>query len=109
MERKQQLVLDSLRRVQGYLDTHADVVGPLKDTEARKQLDQAVGAALAQANVQGAADRALSGSATSVKQLVGDLKVNHMGPIAKFARANLRGVPDFNALADVPHGLVGHS
>jgi hypothetical protein len=47
MERKQQMVLDSLRRVQGYLDTHADVVGPLKDTEARKQLDQAVNAAAA--------------------------------------------------------------
>jgi hypothetical protein len=109
MHRQQQLALDSLRRVQAYTDIHADVLGALKDTEARKQLDGAVDAALAQVNVQGAAERALAGSATTVKQLVGDLKLNHMGPIAKFARANLRGVPDFNALTDVPHGLVGHS
>ena len=42
MERKGVMALDSLRRVQGFLDTHADAVGPLKDTEARKQLDAAV-------------------------------------------------------------------
>jgi hypothetical protein len=57
MHRKQQLGLDSLRRVQGCLDTHADVVGRLKDTEARKQLDAAVDAAVAKAEGQRAAEK----------------------------------------------------
>jgi hypothetical protein len=109
MHRKQQLVLDSLRRVQGCLDTRADVVGRLKDTEARKQLDAAVDAAVAKAEGQRAAENSLAGSKTTTKALVSDLKVNHMTPIAKFARANLRGVPDFNALTNVPHNLIGHS
>jgi hypothetical protein len=109
MHRKQQLVLDSLRRVQGCLDTHVAVVGPLKETEARKQLDAAVDAALAKAEAQRTAENSLAGSKATTKFLVSDLKVQHMTPIAKFARANLRGAPDFNKLTNVPHNLIGHS
>jgi hypothetical protein len=109
MLHKQQLVFDSLRRVQASLDTHVKVVGPLKDTEARKQLDAAVAAADAQGVAQGAATRAFGGSGNEVKQFVDDLKLNHMTPVAKFARANLRGVPTFKALTTVPHNLRGAS
>lgn len=109
MQRKQQHTLDSLHRVQAFLDGHADVTGSLKQTEARKQLDEAVDAASAHQNDQGTAERVLAGSGESVRQLMGSLKADHMTPVAKFARANLRGVPNFKALAHVPTNLQGAS
>jgi hypothetical protein len=109
MQRKYQYTLDSLHRVQAFLDGHADVLGALKQTEARKQLDDAVDAATAHENDRGTAERTLAGSAAEVRQLVGSLKADHMTPVAKFARANLRGVPNFKALAHVPAQLRGPS
>jgi hypothetical protein len=58
---------------------------------------------------RGTAERALAGSGEEVRQLVGSLKADHMTPVAKFARANLRGVPNFKALAHVPANLRGPS
>jgi hypothetical protein len=107
MQRRQQYEVDSLRRVQAFLDTHADLVGPLKATEAGKQLEAAVVQVTAHALDQGTAERVLAGAGSQVRQQVGDLKANHMTPVAKFSRANLRGVPDFKALAHVPHQLGG--
>ena len=109
MQKKQQYTLDSLHRVQAFLDVHAGVIGSLKQTEARKQLDGAVGRATAQENDRGTAERTLAGAGHEVRQLVGDLKAGHMTPVAQFARANLRGVPNFKALAHVPHNLRGAS
>ena len=107
MLHKQQYQFDSLRRVQLFLDTPGDAVGPLKDTDARKQLDQAVEQGAAHIVAQGLAEREFGGFARTVKALVADLKGNHMTPLAKFARANLRGVPDYQRLADVPQNLSG--
>jgi hypothetical protein len=107
MQRKQQFVVDSLRRVQAFLDTHADLVGPLKDTEAGKQLDASVTSVTAHALDQATAQRVRAGAGNQVQQQVGDIKANHMTPLARFSRANLRGVPDFKALAHVPHKLQG--
>jgi hypothetical protein len=109
MQRKYQYTLDSLHRVQTFLDVHADVLGALKQTEARKQLDEAVDAATVHENDRGTAERTLAGSGEEVRQLVGSLKADHMTPVAKFARANLRGVPNFKALAHVPNNLQGAS
>ncbi|HVT38387.1 MAG TPA: hypothetical protein VHE78_05060 [Gemmatimonadaceae bacterium] len=109
MNKRQQHLVDSLRRVQAFLDTHGDAVGPLKDTEARKQLDQTVGRAIAHALDQSTAERELAGTGNQAKQLAGDLKTGHMTPVAQFARAKLRGVPNFKALAQVPHSLRGPS
>jgi DNA-nicking Smr family endonuclease len=107
MQQRQQYQVESLRRVQTILDTHADLVG-LKDTEARKQLDIAIERANAHALDQALAERELAGVGHQVKQRAGELKTSHMTPVAKFSRANLRGVPDFKALAHVPHSLRGH-
>jgi len=109
MLRKQQLAVDSLVRVQAFRDTHASVLGPLKDTDAGKQLDAAIDAANTQALTQRGAERTLDAKATSVEQLVQSLKVDHMTPFAKFARANLRGAPDFSALTKVSHNLRGRA
>lgn len=107
MNQHQQRTLDSLRRVQDFLDTHADVVGPLKDSEGRKQLDDAVTQLAAHSNDQGSADLAMAGQISREKSLVTDLKTEHMQPIATFARAKLRGAPDFAALTKSAAKLKG--
>jgi hypothetical protein len=109
MLQQQQHGVDSLRRTRAFLVTYAGVLGPLKETEAGKQLDLSLERATAHALDQGTAIREFAGSGEEAKRLAVDLKVDNMTPFAKFARANLRGAPNFNALAHVPHNLRGHS
>ena len=109
MQRQSQYRLDSLHRVQAFLDTHVDVLGALNKTEARKQLDDAASAATVHENDRGSADRALAGAGEEVKRLAASLIADHMVPVAKFARANLRGVPNFKALTHAPANRRGPS
>jgi hypothetical protein len=97
MRQQQQSQLDSFRRVQSFLDLHADTVGSLKDSAARAQLDGAVAQLTAHGNDQSTSDLVMKGQVNREKSLVTDLKTQHMQPIATFARAKLRGVPDFAA------------
>jgi hypothetical protein len=108
MQLHQQHQEESLRRVQSFLDAHADVVGSLKESEARKQLDDAVGALSTQTLAQGSAGLDSTGKANRVRQLTSDLKTQHMQPIAKFSRAKLKGVPDFAALTQSASQLRGN-
>jgi len=98
MNQTQQRTLDSLRRVQDFLDANADLVGPLKDSEGRKQLDEAVSALTEHSELQAATDLTMAGQISRQKSLATDLRARHMLPIATFSRAKLRGVPDFAAL-----------
>lgn len=105
MHQQQQRTLDSLRRTQDFLDAHADSVGSLKDSEGRKQLDDAVMALAAHTDQQGATDLAMAGQASQQNALALELRAKHMMPIATFSRAKLRGVPDFAALIKSGAGL----
>jgi len=98
MNQTQQRTLDSCRRVQDFLDANADLVGPLKDSEGRKQLDDAVTALTEHIALQAATDLTMAGQISRQKSLATDLRVRHMLPLATFSRAKLRGVPDFAAL-----------
>jgi hypothetical protein len=98
MNQQQQRKLDSLRRVQDFLDANADAVGALKDSEGRKQLDDAVNTLEAHSGDQAATDLAMAGQINRQRSLQTELRASHMQPIATFARAKLRGVPDFAAL-----------
>jgi hypothetical protein len=98
MRQDQQRKLDSLYRTQDFRTMHADVLTPLKDSAAAKQVDDAVTGIRDQITAQGSADRALAGQTSRRQALAKDLVQTHMKPIAKFARANLRGVPDFSTL-----------
>jgi len=100
VEQTQQRKLDSLRRVQDFLDANADTVGALKDSAGRKQLDDAVTAITTHSSGQAATDLDLAGQKAQQKALVKDLRQQHMVPIARFARAKLRGAPDFAALTN---------
>ena len=99
MDSKQQHQLDSLHRVQDFLNAHADTVGPLQTSEARKQLDTAVTQIHAHTLDQGTATLDMAGLKNRRDSLAAVLKTRHVQPIAILARAKLRGVPDFAALA----------
>lgn len=105
MKQHQQRELDSLRRVQDFLSSNADALHPLADTEGSKQLDSAVARLAALGNDQGSADLHMAGQISREKSLVTDLKTRHIQPIATFARARLRGVPDFATLTRSLAGL----
>jgi hypothetical protein len=98
MNQKQQRKIDSLLRVRDFLDATADQVGALKDSEGRKQLDDAVTALVTHGSEQAATDLAMAGQISRERALVIEVRASHMQPIASFARAKLRGVPDFAAL-----------
>jgi hypothetical protein len=98
MKTHQQYQLDSLQRVQAFLDANATAVGALQTSEARQQLDAAVAQLVTHGNDQSTAGLELAGQISREKSLITDLKTRHMQPIATFARAKLRGVPDFAAL-----------
>jgi hypothetical protein len=105
MKQDQQRILDSFRRIQDFLDAHADQVAALKDSAGRKQLDDAVTQISAADNAQGTANLTMTGQISREKSLIDDLRVKHMRPIMVFARARLRGVPDFAALTKSPAKL----
>ena len=98
MKMDQQRTTDSLRRVQSFMGTHADVLGTLAGSEGKKQIDDAVTAIAIHDTAQGSADRFLAGQMGSQQALAKELITSHMLPIAKFARAKLRGAPDFASL-----------
>jgi hypothetical protein len=98
MNQKQQRKIDSLLRVRDFLDANTDHIGALKDSEARKQLDDAVNALTTHGGDQAATDLAMAGQISRQRALAIELRAGHMQPIATFARAKLRGVPDFAAL-----------
>src|ERR1043166_4441803 len=108
MRLHQQHEQEALRRVQAFLDTHDSVVGPLKDSEARKQLDDAVARLAAHTLDQGTANLEAAGQTNRKRQLAVVLKSEHMQPIATFARARLKGVPDVAALTQPTGDLHGN-
>ena len=98
MNRTQQSSARTLSRVQQFLDRHADVVGEINQTDARRALDAAVAATDATVTEQGTHVRDIRGELQRQADLETALLRRHMVPIAKFARAQLTGVPNFAAL-----------
>jgi len=105
MNQEQQRKADSLRRVQDFLGANADAVGALKDSEGSKQLNEAVDALVNHGGNQAATDLALAGQISRRRALQAELRASHMQPLATFARAKLRGAPDFAALVKSGKGL----
>jgi hypothetical protein len=98
MKRYQQYQVGSLRRARDYVHGHADVAGAVAESEALAQLDHALARLAALGTGQGTADLMMAGQISRERALVAELKNEHMLPISTFARARLRGVPDFAAL-----------
>jgi hypothetical protein len=97
----------TLRRVQQFLDSHADVVGTINQSTVRRELDAAYADAIAMVNEQGSRTRTGRGERSHQVALERSLKRLHLTPIVTFARASLRGVPNFSALTPNVQPLAG--
>jgi hypothetical protein len=98
MKQYQQYQVGSLRRARDYVQGHADVAGAVAESEALAQLDHALARLTTLGTEQGTANLQMAGQISRERVLVAELKHEHMLPISTFARARLRGVPDFAAL-----------
>lgn len=107
MKYYEQYQFDSLVRVRDFTDEHAADLGSLVTSEARHQLDEALTQATAFAGDQGALALTGTGQLSREKSLAADLRTRHMQAIATFARARLRGAPDFAALVKSGSKLNG--
>lgn len=88
----------SLRRVQAYLTAHADALQGANASDPRHQLDTAVTAFDAAAAEQGTSDREVRGEVQRRASLEHTLIRKYLSPLSKFARASLKGVPEYAAL-----------
>jgi hypothetical protein len=98
MKENQERQADALRRVQGFILTHAAVLGGIASLEGRTQVDEALAAIDGLTNNQQSATRFIAGQLNRQQTLMQKLVQEHLVPVARFARAKLSGVPDFKAL-----------
>ena len=98
MKTHEQYRVDALNRSKNFLDSNVDAVVGLAHSAGMKQLDESLVALAAFSNQQASVNRFIKGRAQRERALTADLVDQHMRPIATFARARLRGVPDFAAL-----------
>lgn len=107
MKGSEQRVLDSLNRSAEYIDTNIDVLGPMASSGSYKQLKSSVVTLNALSNQQGVAGLTIKGQVNLQAALAKQLKSQHMVPLATFARANLRGAPDYAAFTKPFKQLAG--
>jgi hypothetical protein len=98
MKQKQQYRVDSFGRVGDFVEGHAGVARAIAESEAYTQLAKVMARIAVLGTEQGTADLVMAGQISRERVLVAELKHEHMEPISTFARARLRGVPDFAAL-----------
>jgi len=103
MKRRQAHALDTLVRVQTFLDQHAPLLQGLATCGARRELDALVDALQQHAADQLAFAHATSAQAYRRRVVAKTLLLYHMRPIAAVALAQLRGAPDFAALVAPPY------
>ena len=107
MNTQQMLQVQSLRRSKAFLDDHPDVAGALNSTNAKRQLDASVARLGPTVVEQGTRSRQTRGEGSRRRQLEHELRIDHMSPIAEFARAQLTGSPTFAALTPAASKMVG--
>ena len=105
MQKEQFHVGQSLRQVQQFLTEHADAVPSAVASSAKQELDTAVAAQDQAAIEQGSLTRGVRGEVQRRLQLERILLRKYVTPLAKFARASLRGVPEFAALTPSSRAL----
>ena len=98
MRARQGSVLETLRRVQGFLDANDGLFGALNKSGARTTLDRAIAQLTSHAVDQDAGRVNSKGETARQRALRLSLRQAHMRAIAAVARAKLRDVPEFQAL-----------
>ena len=102
MRQDQQRKLDSLIRAQDFFDKNGVAIGPVATSVAKKQIDDAVSGVRAHVTDQGATARAIAGQNGLIAGMAQQLVKSHILPVTQFARANLKGVSDYQTLTRTP-------
>ena len=102
MQSSHQSVLNTLVRVQRFLDSHDSLLGSVNQSGYRGVLDEAAAALSEHAAVQTTSKRTSASEAAKERVLRSALKLNHMRPIATVAAAQLSHAPQFVALKMPP-------
>jgi hypothetical protein len=92
-------------RVQGFLTAHATELGVTLPPDLRTKLDAAMAQLTAAQAEQGAAEDAAKTATATQKAIRKDMNDRLLRPIARVAKADLKGAPDFDALI-VPAGSM---
>ena len=108
MQSKHAIVLGTLLRVQRFMDTNAEVLGPVNTSGYRHVLDDTVTALQDHAVNQSASQQIGQGETAKQRALRSALRQNHMRPIATIALAELRQVPEFVSLRNPAPNLTAH-
>jgi hypothetical protein len=98
MREHQERKTDALRRVQGFVNTYAGVLGPIAALDGRTEVDAALLAIDTLTSTQAIADRYLAGELNRQVMLIQQLVREHLVPVARFARVKLGNTPDLKAL-----------
>ncbi len=109
MQSNQAAVLNTLVRVQRFLDVNKDALGTINDSGYRAALDDVVGTLSDHAVSQTSSKRAGAAQVAKERVLRNTLKLNHMRPIASIAAAQLRQVPELVALKMPPANSTSRS
>jgi hypothetical protein len=98
MRIRQGAVLETLRRVQRFLDDNAAILDSVNKSGARKNLNAVAAQIGAHAVDQDGGVRGSKGETARKKRLSMQLRFDHMRPIAEVAKQNLRDAPEFKSL-----------
>lgn len=98
MQKLQIHVGQSLRQVQQFLRVHEAVVPSAAASAAKRELDAAVAELDRAATEHGGLLRTVRGEVRRRRELERTLLRKYLTPLAKLARASLRGAPEFAAL-----------
>jgi hypothetical protein len=94
--------LNTLTRVQRFLEINGSALGDINQSGYRKILDDVIDKLSGHAADQTTTKRTAAAETAKERVLRNALKLNHMRPIATVASAQLRQVPDFAALRMPP-------
>ena len=94
----QELVLETLRRIQRFLDDNVASLDGVNESSARKRLDETVTQMGSHAITQVAGRRTAQGETAKQRALRLALRNDHMRPIAVIAEQKLREQPEFTLL-----------
>lgn len=102
MRQDQQREFDSLIRSQDFFTNYGVAIGPVATSAAKQLIDDAVSQIRAHITDQGVTKRAIAGQSGLIAGMAKQLVKSHVSPITKFARANLKGVTDYQKLTKTP-------
>src|SRR5689334_4926382 len=107
MRSRQGFVLETLRRIQCFLDDNASMFFALNQSGARRRLDEVVALIMEHAVAQVGGRRASVGETARQGQLRLELRSDHMRPVALIASEKLREQPEFKLLRLPPWNYRG--